>query len=141
MDKLNLTHFDQFVEIYNSQGKDAAIEYVAQKCNMDYVLFQRNMRKQSTYVYDRSTKKFKVQDNENQFMSLEELCNTKPVSTKKDSISNNNWGKIYFDKIVVDLMKDRLSEISKYIFFEQSSKEIQIDSKSLQRDGYTLSIY
>jgi len=51
-----------------------------------------------------------------------------------------NPDKVLFDTIVMDLMKDRLTEIAKYIVFEQSLKEIHIDSERLQRDGYTLTV-
>jgi hypothetical protein len=140
MKNLTNTHFDQYVELYNSQGKGAAIKYITQECNMNYLAFQRKLRNNSNYVYYRSAKKYRVQSNEDQFMSLEELCTTKVASTKKEIKANGNRDKLIFDTIVIDLMKDRLSEIGKYIIFEQSSKEIQINSERLQRDGYTLTI-
>ncbi|WP_040412181.1 hypothetical protein [Desulfosporosinus sp. OT] len=140
MKNLANTHFDQYVELFNSQGKVAAIEYITQECNMDYLAFQRKLRSKSNYVYDRGAKKYRVRDNEDQFMSLEELCTTKVTSTKMEIKANANRDKLIFDTIVIDLMKDRLSEIAKYIVFEQSSKEIHINSERLQRDGYTLTI-
>lgn len=73
-------------------------------------------------------------------MSLEELSTTKAASTKKEITANANRDKVIFDTILIGLMKDRLTEIAKYILFEQSSKEIHIDSERLQRDGYTLTV-
>lgn len=105
---------------------------------MDYLAFQRKLRNKSNYVYDRGAKKYRVRDNEDQFMSLEELCTTKEASTKRTITVKANPDTVLFDAIIIDLMKDRLTEIAKYIVFEQSSKEIHIDSESLQRDGYTL---
>lgn len=140
MKNLTNTHFDQYVELFNSQGKGAAIEYITQECNMDYLAFQRKLRNKSNYIYDRGAKKYRVRDNEDQFMSLDELCTTKVTSTKMEIKANANRDKLVFDTIVIDLMKDRLTEIAKYIIFEQSSKEIHINSERLQRDGYTLTI-
>ncbi|MDA8223898.1 MAG: hypothetical protein M0Z35_19835 [Desulfitobacterium hafniense] len=140
MKNLNNTHFDKYVELFNSNGKDAAIEYITQECKTDYLAFQRIMRNKSSYVYDRSTKKYRARNNEDQFMSLEELSTTKAASTKKEITANANRDKVIFDTILIGLMKDRLTEIAKYILFEQSSKEIHIDSERLQRDGYTLTV-
>jgi len=140
MKNLNNTHFDQYVELFNSQGKEAAIEYVVQECNTDYLAFQRKLRNKSNYVYDRRAKKYRVPNNEDQFMSLEELCTTTAASKKKEITTDSNRDKVLFDTIIIDLMKDRLTEIAKYIVFEQSSREIHIDSERLQQDGYTLTI-
>lgn len=140
MKHLNNTHFDQYVEIFNSQGKPAAIEYITHEHNMDHLAFQRKLRIKSNYVYDRGAKKYRVRDNETPFMSLEELCSTKSTPIKKEIAISSTRDIAIFDTVVIDLMKDRLTEISKYILFEQSLKEIHIDSERLQRDGYTLTI-
>ncbi|WP_088187854.1 hypothetical protein, partial [Desulfosporosinus sp. FKA] len=129
------------VELFNSQGKGVAIEYITQECNMNYLAFQRKLRNNSNYVYDRSAKKYRVQNNEDQFMSLEELCATKVTPINKKINVKSNSANLIFDTIIIDLMKDRLTEIAKYIVFEQSSKTIHIDSESLQRDGYTLTVH
>jgi len=140
MNHLNNTHFDHYVEIFNSQGKAAAIDYITQEHNMDHLAFQRKLRLKSNYVYDRGAKKYRVRDNETPFMSLEELCTTKSTPIKKEIAISSTRNIAIFDTVVIDLMKDRLTEIAKYILFEQSLKEIHIDSERLQRDGYTLTI-
>ena len=35
-------------------------------------------------------------------------------------------------------MKDRIQELNKYVFFEPSSKIISIDTKKLEKNGYTV---
>lgn len=140
MKLLNNAHFDQYVEIFNSQGKAAAIDYITREYKMDHSAFQRKLRIKSNYVYDRGAKKYRVRDNETPFMSLEELCANKSTPTKKEIAISSTRGIAIFDTIVIDLMKDRLTEMAKYILFEQSLKEIYIDSERLQRDGYTLTI-
>ena len=140
MKHLNDAHFDQYVEIFNSRGKAAAIEYITQDYNMDYQAFQRKLRLKSNYVYDRGTKKYRVRDNETPFMSLEELCATQSTPIKKEISISSTRDIAIFDTVVIELMKDRLTEIAKYILFEQSLKEIHIDSERLQRDGYTLTM-
>jgi len=138
MKNLNNTDIDRYVEIYNSQGKDSAIEYITRECQTNYLAFQRKMRKTSNYVYDRCTKKFRVQINEDQFMSLDELCAPKNAMVTKHSTTNPKKDRAIYDEIIIDLMKDRLTEIAKYILFEQSSREIHIKTDRLKQDGYTL---
>ena len=140
MNHLNNTHFDRYVEIFNSQGKAAAIEYITQEYNLDSQAFQRKLRLKSNYVYDRQAKKYRVRDSETPFMSLEELCSTKSTPIKKEIAISSTRNIAIFETVVIDLMKDRLTEIAKYILFEQSLKEIHIDSERLQRDGYTLTM-
>ena len=143
MHKLTNTHFDRYVEIYNSQGKEAAHEYVTQECNANYFSFQRILKNKSNYVYDRSTKSYRERSSEDQFMSLEELCATNPTTSvpiQRELCTKSDHNKIIYDSIIVDLMKDRLTEIAKYMLFEQGSREVRIDSKRLKQDGYTLII-
>lgn len=37
-------NYDNYVEIYNKQGRQAAQEYVINECGLDYAVFQRKMR-------------------------------------------------------------------------------------------------
>ncbi len=73
---------------------------------------------------------------------MEELCNQGNENAKvnekiaesplSESLSDS------FKEIMVSMMKDRIQEFSKYIFIEQSSKIITIDTKKLEKNGYTI---
>ena len=137
---LNRSNFERYIEIYNAQGRDAALDYVSKECNMDYAAFQRKMRSETQYIFNRSTRKFEERSEETQFMSLEDLCNVKQTVIKPDPPPAIVSSKASFDEIVIDLMRDRLSEMSKYIRFDQSAKQIIVDAKGLKESGYRLSV-
>lgn len=68
-------------------------------------------------------------------MSLDELCNIKEQKLLANSQETKvtNFG---IESIIIDLIKDRMIEISKYIHIEQSSRKIIINLQNLQKAGY-----
>jgi hypothetical protein len=137
---LNCSNFDRYVELYNTQGRDAALSYVSEECKMDYAVFQRKMRNESQYIFNRSTRMFEEHGEETHFMSLEELCSIKTAVVQPVPTPISVAGKTSFDEIVIDLMRDRITEMSKYIKFDQSAKQVIVDVKGLKESGYRLSV-
>ena len=137
---LNCTNYDKYIEIYNDQGCQAAKNYVANDCGMNYAVFQRKMRNETSYVFNRSTRKFTEQSEDAQFMSLEDLCKTKNAVANMEPISSPPDNSGGFDELVIDLMRDRLTEVHRFIRFNQSSRQIIINSKLIKDSGYFLSI-
>ena len=137
---LNCTNYDKYIEIYNDQGSKAAKNYVANNCGIDYAVFQRKMRNETSYVFNRSTRKFTEQSEDAQFMSLEDLCKTKNAVANTNPVSSALGNSGSFDELVIDLMRDRLTEMHRFIRFDQSSKQIVINSKMIKDSGYFLSI-
>lgn len=70
-------------------------------------------------------------------MSMEELCS--PVNIEQiQKIDNRS---IAMEKLIQDLLGDRLLELSKYIILESSSKTMMIDQTSLKNAGYKVISY
>lgn len=137
---LNNTNYDRFIEIYNKQGRRAAQSYVADECSINYGTFLGKLRNETSYIFNRGKKRYEEKGADSQFMSLEDLCskksgidNVRPVS----SISVNSGG---FDELIVDLMRDRLTEMHRFIRFDQCSKQIVVNSKLIKDSGYILSV-
>lgn len=137
---LKPSDYDQYVETYNTKGREAAYAYATLDCNMDFAAFKRKMRNETKYVYIRSEKRYEKHNEESQFMSLEDLCSKKNPKVKLSTSPISVERKTSFDEIVIDLMRDRLTEISKYIKFDQSTKQCIIYSKGLNENGYELTI-
>lgn len=137
---LKPSDYDQYVEIYNTKSREAAFIYATQDCNMKFPAFQRKMRNETKYVYNRSEKRFEERNEESQFMSLEDLCSKKLPTVKLDPSHIPVTSKISFDDIVIDLMRDRLTAVSKYIKFDQSAKQCIINAKGLNENGYSLTV-
>jgi hypothetical protein len=132
--------YDKIVEVSNSNGKVAAQEFVKESYELEYDYVCRKLLKETDYFYNRSSRKYELKSSgEAQFMSLDELCKDKgqkPVK-KSTEVEPNN---LVLETIIVDLMKDRIVELSKYIHIEQSTKKIVINMQSLERAGYQVSI-
>ena len=135
--------YKEVVDIFNEFGKNKAAEFVKEKYGVSYQSFQRNIYKNTGYFYSRNSKKYELEENNGyNFLTLEELCNQGkenakvdekiPESPLSESLSDS------FKEIMVSMMKDRIQEFSKYIFIEQSSKIITIDTKKLEKNGYTV---
>ena len=136
--KINSDFYDKYVEIYNDQGTSAAHDYVVNDCRVKYDLFQRKMRRDTDYVFNKSIKKYEKSTTNEQFMSLEDLCSTKKPESKSHTITDT--GDHNFDHLIIELMRDRLIELQKFIRFEQSSKQIFVNSKIIKECGYVLKV-
>lgn len=137
---LSRANYDRYVELYNQSGREAAKDYVVNECQVDYAIFQRKMRSETSYVFSRSTRRFEEQSADCQFMSLDDLCKTRSatVNAKSSPLATINSGT--FDELVVDLMRDRLVEMHRFIRLDQGSKQIVVHSKLIKESGYFLTI-
>lgn len=131
-------NYDNYVEIYNKQGRQAAQEYVINECSLDYAAFQRKMRSETAYTFNRSTKKFEIKSDESHFMSLDELCGTKSSNsnTENQALSRNTE----VDDLIIELIRDRITELHRFIRLDKSSNQIFIYSKAIKDNGYSLSV-
>ncbi len=137
--------FDKLVKIFNEDGKEAAIEFVKEEYKSSYSLIQRKIRKETNYFFNKNTRKYEIKtDNGASFMTMEELCEGK--SQPSTYIENHNLeGNIDiinddFKGLILNLMKDKMQEISKYIYLEQSTNQVIINLKKLEDNGYRVII-
>ena len=97
-------------------------------------------------MFDNFDKKYElINTKEEKFLTLEELCDTpkhsskiEEYTTRKDTSLDLGIVSDSFKELVLNLMKDRIKELNKYVFFEPSSKIISIDTKKLEKNGYTV---
>jgi hypothetical protein len=132
--------FDELILIFNNNGKKAASEYVESTYGVSYTQVQRRISKETSYIFNRSSRKYeKEEKNVSPFMTMAELCKeeipTETQETSKETIEMAREDNSFKD-IIVDLMKDRMIEIGKYIHMQQSSKQIMINIKLLKHNGY-----
>ena len=135
--------FEKIIQMFNKEGKEATKEYVETTYNTSYPNVQRRFREETNCYYNRNTKKYEpIEESETQFMTLEELYIEKPKAPKRTSEDrpdlglNSPLGEELFKDVVVNLMKDKMQEISKYIQLEQSTKRAVISLKKLEQNGY-----
>ncbi len=131
--------------IYNTQGKQALIETLQKDYNLraPYSLLKRMKKK---FKYDEKTDSFETiaeisAKPEELFMSMEELCS--PVISCHDPGNKlpEDMRPAAMDRLIRDLIGDRLLELSKYVTIDSLSKRILLDKTSIIQDGYQLIIH
>lgn len=133
----------QIAGIYNREGRTAAYDYVRSHYSIKQPYFLI-LRLKEHYGYDENTDKFDVEDtnivSENLFMSMDELCSaakSNALVLNRNSQSEAKPSRAEeLEKLVKELISDRLLEISRYITVDSLSKTILIDRTSLGADGY-----
>ncbi len=137
--------FPEIVEIYNLSGRKAANAHIRSRYSLKnpWSVIAR-IRKTPGYEYDKNNDRFIIpfKHNEEQiFMSIDDLCNNEDKYVNKVSREVNAKTDLSMDKLIHELISDRLLELSRYVKLETSSRKILIDKTSMIADGYTALIY
>lgn len=136
--------FEKVIEIFNNSGKASAKEYVKETYGVKYDFVQRQIYRHTSYAFNKSTRKYELSDKPTEpFLSMDELCNKSiesSVSEENDSKEVTNAYDLKFQNLIVDMMKDRLCELTKFISIDQGRKNIVINLKSLEMNGYNLKV-
>jgi len=133
---------NKLIEIFNKDGKGAAKNFVEDTCGGSYTVVQRRIKKETNYFFNRSTRKYEIKGKEeSNFMTMEELYEGRtqpvlPMDNFTDKIDKSNPISDSFKELMLNLMKDKMQEINKYIYLEQSTKQIIINIEKLEQNGY-----
>lgn len=124
--------FKTIVDTYNSLGKQAAVKFVIDTYGIRYDTAVKRLRKESEYIYNQRRDRYVLKsESDSPFLSLEELETGNQLEMpKKQTIDTN--------EIVLNLIKDKFFEISKYITLEQSSKKILLNKAAAKNAGYKI---
>lgn len=134
--------FPEIVEQYNSEGKTAVYDLLRSRYGLQNPYFVlKRIKSCGKYRFDSVTDKFTetgTSSSDDVFMDLNELCNTvvpakpKPVETVPDNRVSA------MEKMVHELISDRLLLLSRYITLDYSTRTVLVDRTSLMADGYTV---
>ncbi len=139
-------NYDLIVKIFNKDGKKAATAFVEEEYKSSYTIIQRKLRKESNYIFNKNTRKYEIKtDDKVEFMSMEELFHEKAkpsIYVEKESPTMDSLGSVNddFKNLMLNLMKDRMQELNKYIYFEQSTNQVIINLEKLKSHGYKVII-
>ena len=96
------------------------------------------IKKCGKYTYDPENDRFSAAESDaanRVFMDLDELCGT-IVSETAGTIEDSRPAAM--ERLVHELISDRLMMLSWYITLDSSSRTIMIDQSSLSADGYRI---
>jgi len=126
--------FKAFVDIFNIQGKKAAVKHVSDTYAVRYDTIVKRLRRDSEYIFDQSRDRYILKsDNgsESPFLTVEELCHNEiPKIQQLNAIDSA--------EIISDLIKDKFFEVSKYVTLENSSKKITLKLDAARNAGYDI---
>ena len=136
--------FPEIIDLYNTEGKAAAYDLIRSKYGLKHPYSTILRIKQSgRYIYDEEADRFISSDvdasAESVFIGLDELCGT----SASDNPTRQNEAEpidrpAAMEKLVRELMSDRLLMLSRYITLDTSSRTVLIDQSSLSSDGYKI---
>lgn len=131
--------FPALVDVYNREGKTSAYDMIRNRYGVKNPFFVINrIKKCGKYTYDPENDRFSAADSDaanRVFMDLDELCGT-IVSETAGTIEDSRPAAM--ERLVHELISDRLMMLSRYITLDSSSRTIMIDQSSLSADGYRI---
>lgn len=141
MQKISNEELLKVVQVYNDKGKAATYDLLESRYNIKNPYFvMKRIKKDSRFEYNENQDHFELlgeSDVSNIFMSMDELCS--PISQKNVHHSGKQGvdeRPVKMEKLIQELLGDRLLELSKYITLDSSTKTMMIDQTSLKSDGY-----
>lgn len=132
--------FPEIIEQYNSGGRTAAYDYLRSQYGIKHPYFViKRIRDCGKYFYNVDTDQFSVTGAsaaDSVFMDLDELCATTVPATACRVDPVTEIRPTAMEKLVHELINDRLLTLSRYITLDSSTRTILIDQTSLSADGY-----
>ena len=134
--------FPEIVECYNREGRTAANKLMRNKYGISNTYFvMKRIKNSGRFLYNHETDSFSGVDSpssENVFMNLEELCENQKSNINKNIMEVYNGRSEAMEKLVQELVSDRLLALSRYIVMDTSTRTIIVDQTSLTTDGYQI---
>lgn len=131
----------KIANIYNTSGKDETTRILKEEYQIRYP-WNVIKRLKDRNLISEGTRKEGTNVNINPdevFLSMNELCiPTKTKSTEILTINQSDSKAVAMDKLMHELIGDRLLELSRYIILNPSDRTIIIDKTTLVNDGYQM---
>ena len=146
MIKINNQELRLLAEKYNSDGKQAMYVYLQSEYGIKNptCTFKR-MKKHPELGYHPEKERFLFDENSTEsedkvFMTIDELCASNK-KVKESPVEQQPDKSKEMEKLIQELIGDRLLELSRYISINSISKTLIIDKTSLVRDGYQVTTH
>ena len=144
MVKIPDKNLPELAKVYNDGGKSALYHELRNSYGIKYPVsvFER-MRKIASLGYNESKDLFDIKAKKNPdedlFISIDELCSPmKPQHVIAKDDAENIPKTVAMERLVKELLGDRLLELSRYVILDTMSKTMIIDKTALSDAGYAL---
>lgn len=146
--RISEQEFPDIVKYYNENGKSATYRFLADTYGMKNpgnVL--KRIQRSGRYHYNSAADRYEQTDSTAEaalFMSIDELCSSAPTSARKSDTAGKTAAEARSaatEKLIHDLMGDRLLELTRYITMSSSGRTVVVDQSSMKADGYTVIVH
>lgn len=141
MSKVRDEDLIKIIQVYNNEGRTAAYDLLRGQYGVKNPYFViKRIEKNPRFEYNQDRDCYLVHSKsgaDGVFMSMEELCSPvvpQCVQPSEKQLIDNRPAEM--EKLIRELLGDRLLELSRYITLDSSSKTMIIDQTSLKSDGY-----
>jgi len=141
--KVNDEDLRQLASLYNTEGRTAVYELLRTRYDVKNPYFVvRRMLEDTDLSYHAKDDCFHIQERPNPesvFLSMDELCI--PVKSQHINVQEKqamDSRPAAMEKLIQELIGDRLLELSRYVTLDSLSKTVIVDRSSLTTDGYQL---
>ena len=129
------------IRIYNTVGRSQAYSYIKEHYDVKnpYSVIKR-MKQSSIYHYDESSDCFmdaSTSGTDNVFIDLSELCQENKVISPIQAVNPA----MSMEKLIKELIEDRLLQLSNYIQMNQATRTVMVDQSSMISAGYRVIIH
>ena len=135
--------FPEIIREYNNGGSRAAYALLREHYGIRQpASVVRRIKKDGRYGYDEVKDRFEDcpacgESGEGLFLGIEELCALSPAAPAPDPAAGKHAD---LEKLVQELLGDRLLLLSRYITLDSSTRTMMVDQSSLLADGYTVEL-
>ena len=135
--------FPEIISHYNTGGRKAAYALLRERYGILHPAgVVRRIKKDGRYGYDEVKDRFEDypacgESGEGLFLGIEELCALSPAAPAPGPAAGKHAG---LEKLVQELLGDRLLLLSRYITLDSSTRTMMVDQSSLLADGYTVEL-
>ena len=135
--------FPEIISHYNTGGRKAAYALLRERYGILHPAgVVRRIKKDGRYGYDEVKDRFEDypacgESGEGLFLGIEELCALSPSAPAPGPAAGKHAG---LEKLVQELLGDRLLLLSRYITLDSSTRTMMVDQSSLLADGYIVEL-
>ncbi|MDT8719664.1 hypothetical protein IAI10_23790 [Clostridium sp. 19966] len=125
---VNKIDYDEFVNMFNRKGKEFTENFVKEKYGKGYARIQKLVVKESKYHYNLSSRKYEEKPPtavDAAFISIDDLYKGKDIESASVDQSKELYVPPTLDEIMLEMIKDRVLELSQYITIDHCNKKIE----------------
>ena len=145
MKKVNDEGLIKVIQAYNDKGRATAYDLLHNQYGVKHPYFvMKRIEKNPKFEYDEKNDCYLISEEaqvDDVFMSMDELC--APIASRHTNSPEKpliESRPAEMEKLIRELLGDRLLELSRYITLESSSRTMIIDQTSLKSAGYRIII-